>query len=163
GIPIAPVRLGAGKALCPHSVKGDDMRVHHWALAAAMATTVSVAAFAQEPGAPGITTNTTQTTTNSTDEDRLGPGKGEGFASAFVGSNFGAMNNSTNLENLNQGSSLDFGGSFGYLWNKKVGAEFLAGFTPNFHLKNTILRGEQPQVNSYMFNAMGAIPIGSAG
>src|SRR5262245_64387012 len=123
------------------------MRVHQWALTAAMMTTISVAAFAQEPGGQGTTTTTTQTTTSSQGYDKRGPGKGEGFVSVFVGSNFGAMNDSTNLDNLNEGSSLDFGGSVGYLWNKAVGAEFLAGFTPNFHLKNNILLGEQPQVN----------------
>jgi hypothetical protein len=77
------------------------------------------------------------------------------MASGFIGSNFGADTN---------GTAVDFGGSLGYLWNGWVGGEFVAGFTPNFEVQNVALfAGEKPQVNSYMFNAVGAASLGSDG
>lgn len=74
------------------------------------------------------------------------------IASGFVGSNFGAAAD---------GAAGDYGGSIGYLWRSSVGAEFLAGFTPNFRLQDNALLNDEPQVNSYMANAIGAIPIGA--
>jgi hypothetical protein len=71
-------------------------------------------------------------------------------ASGFVGSHFG--------ESV-EGSQLDFGGSLGYMWRGAFGAEFLAGFSPNFQFANNIL-GEEPQINTYMGNLIGAIPLG---
>ena len=73
------------------------------------------------------------------------------FASAFVGSDFGQSADE---------SSVDFGGALGYTsgW---FGAEFLAGFTPNFQIRNQFFVDE-PQVNSYMFNLMAGVPMGSA-
>jgi hypothetical protein len=72
-----------------------------------------------------------------------------------MGSNFGAAAN---------GSAGDFGGSVGYLWNNSFGGEFIAGFTPDFQVTTPALfAGESPQVNSFMFNAMGAVPLGIDG
>jgi Outer membrane protein beta-barrel domain len=138
------------------------MRLHHWAFAATLVAGLPVAAFAQQPNDQNEKTTTTVTqTTSSTrgDSDSDFDSRGQWFASAFVGSNFGAR---SDLE-LDQGSSLDFGGGVGYMWKKALGAEFLAGFTPNFRTNSNVLFGERPQVNSYMFNAIGAIPVGSNG
>jgi len=59
---------------------------------------------------------------------------------------------------------MNFGGSLGYLWNSWIGAEFLAGFAPDFRFENNALFGaERPQVNSYMVNIIGAAPVGVEG
>jgi len=100
------------------------------------------------------------------------------MAAAFIGSNYtnnsasmtGGVGSSSALASSVGGvatdtssdSSLDFGLSVGYLWRSIAGAEFLAGFTPNFNLANTFLASDAtPQVNTYMVNAVGAIPIGT--
>src|SRR5262252_10376190 len=72
-------------------------------------------------------------------------------ASGFVGSNFGAGADS---------ASVDFGGQLAYLYRGAVGAEFLADFAPHFRINNALL-ADNPNVNSYMLNVIGAVPIGS--
>jgi len=54
----------------------------------------------------------------------------------------------------------------GYLWNDWLGGEFLANFAPNFQVQSAapnafLLNGTKPAINSYMANAVGAIPIGA--
>ena len=114
------------------------------ALAAAQTTTTTT-----QPA--DTTTTTTQTTTQTTtaDFDDLDSDPGGWFASAHVGSDFGEGAD---------GNSMDFGGSLGYS-NGWIGGEFLAGFTPNFQLRNNILFDE-PSVNSYMFNLLAGVPVG---
>jgi hypothetical protein len=106
-------------------------------------------------------TTTTQTTTTTiqqtTHNGFSGSPRSEWIASGFVGSDFG---------NDSDGNSVNFGGSIGYLWNSWVGAEFLAGFAPDFRLSNThalLFGSERPEVNSYMVNVMGAAPAGIEG
>ncbi len=129
------------------------MRVQQWLLTAALIAAPAVAAAqTTTTTAPDTTTTTTttRTTTNNQDFDDLDDGDTGGwFASAHVGSDFGEQAD---------GQSIDFGGALGYTsgW---FGAEFLAGFTPNFQLRNNIFLDE-PQVNSYMFNLMAGVPIG---
>jgi len=72
-------------------------------------------------------------------------------ASGFVGSNFGAGADS---------ASVDFGGQLAWLYRGAVGAEFLADFAPHFRINNALL-ADNPNVNSYMLNVIGAVPIGS--
>jgi len=99
-------------------------------------------------------TSSSQTTRTST-SNSYNPSNSRWIASGFVGSNFGASTD---------GSAADFGGSLGYSWRNWVGAEFLAGFTPNFEVQNLALfAGEKPQVNSYMFNAIGSASLGPDG
>jgi hypothetical protein len=77
-------------------------------------------------------------------------------ASAFAGADFGQDAN---------GASLTVGGGLGYLW-RGIGAEFVADFTPNFGLEPALtsrLFGQQPWINSYMFNVIGAAPLGAHG
>jgi hypothetical protein len=71
------------------------------------------------------------------------------LASGFVGSNFGASHDD---------ASVDFGGQVGYLWNGVLGAEFLADFAPRFNINNALLT-QNPDLNSYMVNAIGAVPF----
>ena len=76
---------------------------------------------------------------------------GHWTASGFVGSNFGSNA---------QPSSMAFGGSLGYLFRDRFGAEFDAGITPDFRLQNDVFgSGVTPRVNSYMANAVVAMPI----
>jgi hypothetical protein len=80
------------------------------------------------------------------------------LASGFVGANAGAENSDA--------ASVDFGGSVGYLWHGIAGAEFQANFSPDFDLdpsRAIMLDGEQPWINSYMFNAVAAVPLGLDG
>jgi hypothetical protein len=71
-------------------------------------------------------------------------------ASGFVGSNFGAGADS---------ATVDFGGQLAYLYRGMIGAEFLADFAPHFRINNALL-ADNPNVNSYMLNVIGAVPIG---
>ena len=153
------------------------MRVQQWVLIAAMVAMPAVAAAQTTTTTPDRTTTTpdttsttqtttttapegtattqttqttTQTTTNTADFDDIDSAPGGWFASAHVGSDFGQSADN---------SSVDFGGALGYTsgW---FGAEFLAGFTPNFQIRNQFFVDE-PQVNSYMFNLMAGVPMGS--
>ena len=96
------------------------------------------------------TQTTTQTQTTTADFDDVDPTPGGWFASANVSSDFGQSADD---------SSVGFGGALGYTsgW---FGAEFLAGFTPNFQMRNQFF-SDEPQVNSYMFNLLAGIPMGS--
>lgn len=99
------------------------------------------------------TTTTTTTTTVQTDDYDLDD-RNQWLASAFVGSNFGQDSE----------GAVDFGGTIGYLWRGIVGAEFQANFAPEFELepsRRALLLGESPWIDSYMFNAIGAIPVGN--
>jgi hypothetical protein len=164
------------------------MRPHNWALIAVLSLSLPAGAYAQggnagsgqagTAGTPGTATSDPRNpatadepvtaatggrvtaspsdpaptaTQTSNASDNYGSAPSSWFASGFVGSNFGASSD---------GAGMDFGGSVGYLWHSIAGAEFVAGFTPNFQLQNNILLSDEPQVNTYMFNAIGAIPLG---
>jgi len=72
-------------------------------------------------------------------------------ASAFVGSEFGS--------DVSE-ASVDFGGQVGYLFNGIVGGELLADFAPKSKLGNALLVNN-PTLNTYMINAVGAVPVGA--
>jgi hypothetical protein len=79
------------------------------------------------------------------------------LASAFVGGSFG--------EQLD-GPGTNFGGAVGYLWHGVLGAEFQANLSPEMDLddsRSALLFGEEPWLNSYMGNAIAAIPFGAEG
>ena len=106
------------------------------------------AAPVQKQQTTGQTTTATATTNVSTQDAR-----NEWLASGFAGSNFG---------NNAESASTTFGGSIGYLWRSRWGAEFDAGFTPNFDLQSNFFGlGITPMVNSYMFNAVAVRPFGA--
>src|SRR5262245_22306232 len=95
----------------------------------------------------GQTTTTTATSVSSQDPENVW------LASGFAGSNF--ANNA-------EPASTAFGGSIGYLWKGRWGAEFDAGFTPNFDLQSNLFGlGITPTVNSYMGNAVAVWPFGA--
>jgi hypothetical protein len=72
--------------------------------------------------------------------------------SGLVGGNFGSS--------VEEGS-LNFGGAFDYLRNGQFGFQFLADFNPNANLQRN-LPGDT-KLNSYMFNAIAAAPMGIDG
>src|SRR5712691_2286177 len=148
--------------------KGGLMRLYYAALILLLgfgAPTIVAAQTSDATPQPGTTTGQTGTATGATaapaqqtsnsGNGMVGPATSRWIASGFVGSNFGASTT---------GTAADFGGSVGYVWNSLVGAEFLAGFTPKFQIQNPALfAGQSPQVNTYMFNAVGSIPLGGDG
>ena len=75
------------------------------------------------------------------------------IVSGFVGSNFGSSTSDP---------SFDFGGQAAWLWKGVVGAEALADFAPKFKLNDAGLV-DHPKANSYMLNAIFALPVGGEG
>ena len=137
------------------------MRAATILLAVAVAAGVPATAKAQTTTTPAPAPYTTSGST------------GQWFASGFVGSNFGASLHNDLLDNVdinndNNNSSFEFGGNIGYAWNRVVGVEFLADFTPsfgisnNFNIADTNRLVDDPRVSTYMFNAIAGVPI-SAG
>ncbi len=146
------------------------MRASHWMVVAALAVGCPSIARAQEPGNPGSRTSPPATQTSPAPRPALTPESTvpptptasgpSGFvatvpshwiASGFVGSNFGASADS---------ASVDFGGQVGYLWQGIAGAELLGDFGPKFKVNNALL-ADNPTVNAYMVNGVGALPLGA--
>lgn len=75
----------------------------------------------------------------------------EAVITGFVGSSFG-----DGMEEQH----VDFGGAFSWLWRQSLGAEVLAGFTPDATLSNGV---PDAQVHSYMANAIAALPLDTNG
>lgn len=124
-----------------------------WAQSGTMGTTGATT--------PQTTTTTTTTTTGTagttvqdpnapyTDTEGSWAYNNEWIASGFVGGNWG--------QNAFQ-SSVDFGGTIGYLFRGVVGPEFVAGFSPKFKFDR--LSAGEADINNYMINAIATIPIG---
>lgn len=128
------------------------MKSLRWFAVAAVVAGLPVAAAAQEPTTQPVTTTTPQMAVSP-----AVPVQSHWLLSGFVGSNFG--------RDVDE-ASVDFGGTLGYLWRGSLGAEFAANFTPNFQLepaRSALLLGETPSINSYMINAIGAVPLGIDG
>jgi len=83
------------------------------------------------------------------------------LASGFVGGGFSANGDSPTIDNSSAGS-VDFGGQVAYLWNGFFGAEFLADWAPSFGVDSVLIDGDT-RVANYMFNAIGAYPLGADG
>jgi len=100
-------------------------------------------------------TTTTTTTTVTRSDDSFYEDRNQWLTSGFVGSSFGQDADDP---------SVDFGGTIGYLWRGVFGGEFQANFAPQFELppaRRALLLGEKPWINSYMANAIAAIPVGT--
>src|SRR5262245_50889365 len=100
------------------------------------------------------TSTNTATTANQGSSAMITPNpESYWLASRFLGPNFGR-----NAEP----SSGEFGGSIAYLWEGKYGVEFDTAFTPDFQLQSNFFGlGVKPQINSYMGNAIAALPLGA--
>jgi hypothetical protein len=133
------------------------MRSVNWLLAAAMVSGLSGTAWAQTstppptPAAPAIAP-----------ADDAGLTRSHWLASGFVGGNFGSTNN--DFFSVDRSRSFDWGGQIGYLWRGVVGGEFLASFTPSFGVDTLgVFLNDNPNVNSYMANAVAVLPLGAKG
>lgn len=132
-------------------------------VAGAVCLAIPIRAAAQDeharPPATQVTDDGSRATASrqypSSPSSTAGEASNQWIASGFVGSNF--ANNA-------KPASTNVGGSLAYLWNKQWGAELDLGFTPKFQLQNNFFGlGVQPQVNSYMANAIWAKAFGSEG
>jgi hypothetical protein len=122
------------------------MRSAAFVMTAALTATITAPAAAQTPTYPYTYGEEARTTS---------------IVSGFIGSNFGT--NTSNLD-LDGGASLDFGVQAAYLWRGIVGGEFIADFAPNVGNARTVLEiANEPDLNSYMFNAIGVYPFGARG
>jgi hypothetical protein len=62
--------------------------------------------------------------------------------------------------------SVNFAGSFGWLYRGVIGGEFQANFTPDFQLDAAFMPpflAEEPAINSYMLNVIAAAPLMAGG
>ena len=62
--------------------------------------------------------------------------------------------------------SVDFAGTAGWLFHGVVGGEFQANFSPDFQLNpamSPVFLAEEPAINSYMLNVIGAAPLMAGG
>jgi hypothetical protein len=106
------------------------MKRHPWTIVAALLIGAPISAVAQSQTQHDdqASTNTSQSQQSLSAPVRTGENKeGIWLASGFVGSNF--------ANNANP-ASVNLGGSFGYLWKNRIGAELDVGITPNFQLEN---------------------------
>jgi hypothetical protein len=76
----------------------------------------------------------------------------------FIISGFIGGSHSGSIEETKVG----YGGSFDYLRKGRFGFEFLAGFSPELDLERNA-GSDSVQVNNYMFNLIGAAPLGDEG
>ena len=137
------------------------MRFADYVITAAVVAGLSGTAMAQTP-------TSTQTPTNPpTPVAVVAPTSATAYenhwiASAFVGTNFGSGRTNTLLDVFgeNSGTSINFGGEAAYLWRGFVGAEGLVDFAPSFSMDNLLFQ-DNPTVNTYMINGIGAVPLGS--
>src|SRR6266542_6055285 len=136
------------------------MTIHHRIAIAALLVGLPIGAAAQDtqpdPAQPpepttGSSASQSALTTKAASDDS----PTHWVASGFLGSNF--ANNA-------DPASLSVGGSIGYLWKNRFGVEADLGFSPSFQLQNNFFGlGVKPTVNTYMANAIGAIPLGREG
>ena len=133
-------------AVCTRERLGEHMHRTTTVVCAAFALLVPIGAAAQGNPPPAVQ--------NAPPRAASDERPGHWMASGFVGSNFG---------NNAQPSSVAFGGSLGYLFRDRVGAEFDAGITPDFQLQSNVFGNNvRPRVNSYMANAVWAMPFEGA-
>ena len=120
------------------------MRMSAFVIATMLAAGLPGAAIAQNVAGPPP----------ATPSSHVGITQSHWIVSGFVGSNFGGATATD--------PSVDFGGQLGWLWRGVFGGEVLADFAPTFKVDNLAL-SENPHTNSYMANAIFAIPLGADG
>jgi len=134
------------------------MRLADFAFAATVVAGLSGTAMAQTPAStqtPATQPVAVAVPTTST------ANANHWVASAFVGTNFGSSTRDTLLDVFgdNNRTSINFGGEAAYLWRGRVGAEGLVDFAPSFSM-DSLLFQDNPTVNTYMLNVIGAVPRG---
>jgi hypothetical protein len=61
---------------------------------------------------------------------------------------------------------VNFAGTLGWLWRGVIGGEFQSNFSPDFQLDAAFAApflAEEPAINSYMLNVIGALPLMAGG
>lgn len=141
-------------------MKGEhDMNMCRWVAALACVVALPALAAAQQTTAPAPTapqTNAPAATTPYPDNEPY-PIASHFLASGSLGSDF---------ENDADDPSVNFAGTFGWLYHGVAGAEFQANFTPDFNLNPAIVPpflAEEPSINTYMLNAIAAAPLMAGG
>jgi hypothetical protein len=140
------------------SAEGKQMvRPIHFFVATALTAALSAPASAQTTSGPAA----------------IGETRSHWIASGFAGSSFGTSTDGVvdvgvddddlNIVDNDGDSGLDFGGQVAYLWKGLYGAEVIVNFAPSMAVGSTLLFADEPSVNSYMANAMWAIPLGVQG
>ena len=96
--------------------------------------------------------------------ERSYPWMATGFLGSSFSTSFSSIQTALSAAQIPVGVDTADGGltagfQLGYL-KKYVGGEFIGDFAPNFRMSSLLL-AKNPTVNSWMFNAIGAVPIGS--
>jgi opacity protein-like surface antigen len=79
------------------------------------------------------------------------------LASGLLGSDF---------EGDAEDPGVNFAGALGWLWHGVIGGEFQANFSPDVQLDAALTApflAEEPSINSYMLNVIGAAPLMAGG
>jgi hypothetical protein len=138
------------------------MRSADFVMAAVLTAALSGTAIAQtatpQPTATPASSSSSAAQT-PTSPIVAGPTRSHWLASVFAGSNFSTSREDVDIDS---GASFDFGGQLGYLWRGIAGVEALADFAPSMDV-STLAFANNPSVNSYMLNAIGAVPLGAEG
>jgi opacity protein-like surface antigen len=141
--------------------KGDAfMRSTQYLLAAALTVGISAPALAQTTTTP---VNTTPAPTNQSST------VGHWTATGFVGGSFstgtsatlvGPAGNAATVD-FNNNGGVNYGGAISYQYHNWVGGEFLTSFSPSFDVNTVAINNDRnPHLDTYMFNAIGLIPVG---
>jgi hypothetical protein len=118
------------------------MRTFHWLTAATFVVALPLVASAQQAATP--------------DPDPF-PIESHWLASGSLGSDF---------ESSAEDPGVNFAGTLGWLYHGVIGGEFQANFSPDFQLDAAALApflAEEPAINTYMLNVIGALPMMAGG
>jgi hypothetical protein len=118
------------------------MRISHWLTCAACVIVLPSAAAAQQA--------------TDVDTDPF-PIESHWLLSGSLGSDF---------EEDAEDPGVNFAGTLGWLWHGTIGGEFQANFSPDFQLDAGLTPPflfEEPAINSYMLNVIGAAPLMAGG
>jgi hypothetical protein len=121
------------------------MSISRWLVGALCMVALPVAAAAQ------------QTTAPVAPDDEPYPIESHWLASGSLGSDFEADA---------EDPGVNFAGTIGWLFHGVIGGEFQANFSPDFQLNSALVPpflAEEPAINSYMLNVIGAAPMMAGG
>jgi opacity protein-like surface antigen len=144
------------------------MKTSRWVAAIACVIALPAAVAAQETTTTTTTTTTTQAVQQTSPppsavayppDDAPYPIASHWLVSGSIGSDF---------ENDADDPSVNFAGTAGWLYHGVIGGEFQANFTPDFNLNPAIVSAapflaDEPSINSYMLNLIGAAPLMAGG
>lgn len=121
------------------------MRTTRWLAMMMCMVALPIAAAAQQTAAPALS-----------DSDPF-PIESHWLLSGSLGSDF---------EDDAEDPGVNFAGTVGWLWRGVLGGEFQSNFSPDFQLEGSVATpflAEEPAINSYMLNVIGALPFMAGG